>query len=109
MKSKQCLPPRLAEYLLVWLDAPDYIIGDFIEGFEQVMENGRIRANIWYWQQLFRSTPAFWHRRWQATMKTLTKRDKQLFVFGVFAIDSSNINWRHWCFTFCIWFIGPYE
>ena len=86
MSSKHCQPPRLAEQLLIRLGAPDFIIGDFAEEFEQVVENGHIQANIWYWSQLFRSTPTLCQRRWQATMKTLTKRDKQFFVLGVFLL-----------------------
>jgi len=80
-------PPRIAEVLLHWLGTPDYIIGDFVEGFESVMvRNGRFRATVWFWQQLIRSTPTLCQRRWQIMMKALTKRDKQLFVFGVFLL-----------------------
>ena len=60
MTDKFPLPPKLAERLLGWLKAPDYIVGDFSEGFEiDVTQNGRFRASIWYWQQLLRSTPIF--------------------------------------------------
>ena len=73
--------------LLRWLGAPEFIIGDFVEEFEQVVaENGRFQANIWFGQQLIRSIPALCQRRWQESMKTLTKRDKQFFVFGSLAL-----------------------
>jgi hypothetical protein len=84
VKNKLSGPPRLAETLLRWLGAPDYIVGDFVEEFEDVLEwYGRFRANIWFWQQLLRSVPALCQRRFQKAMKSLTKRDRQLFVFGI--------------------------
>ncbi len=87
MNNKPIWSPRLVERLLGWLGVPDYIIGDFVEEFARgVVRNGRFRANIWFWQQLIRSTPVLYQRRWQAIMKTLSKRDKQFFVFGIFLL-----------------------
>ena len=79
--------PRFVAGLLCWLGVPEYIIGDFVEEFEDmVAKNGRFQANIWFWQQLIRSTPTLCQRRWQIMMKSLSKRDKQLFVFGLFLL-----------------------
>lgn len=83
MNDKHSEPPRVAETLLRWLGAPDYIIGDFVEEFEGAeVRNGRFRANIWFWQQLLRSAPALSQRRWQTIMTTLTKRDKQSLILS---------------------------
>lgn len=85
--SRNSVPPTLAESVLHWLGVPEFIIGDFAEGFEQVaLRNGRFSANIWYWQQIILSAPALCQRRWQTIMKTLTKRDKQLFLLGLLSL-----------------------
>lgn len=84
MKQKPGEPPRFAQTLLHWLGAPNYVIGDFVEEFEGLVgRNGRFQANVWFWQQLIRSTPALCRRRWQTVMNTLTKRDKQFFALGI--------------------------
>lgn len=87
MSDKLTHSPHFAEKMLGWLGVPDYIIGDFVEEFEEMLvRNGRFRANIWFWQQFIRSTPTLCQRRWQIMMKTLSKRDKQLFVLGLFLL-----------------------
>ncbi len=84
MSKNSSMLPRFAEALLHWLDAPDYIVGDFVEEFENLaMQNGRFQATLWFWQQLIRSIPALCQRRWQMMRQRLTRRDKQYFVFGV--------------------------
>ena len=84
MNPRQAIPPRLAERLLGWLDAPEHIIGDFAEEFELVvLGNGRYSATIWYWRQLIFSTPTLCQRRWQTIMTTLTKREKQNLILSV--------------------------
>lgn len=95
MLPQRAVPPRMAEKLLHLLAPPagrEWIMGDFREEFaEGVGENGRFRATIWYWQQLFRSAPALYRlklihqyeRRWLPMMTTLSKRDKQFLFLGV--------------------------
>lgn len=84
MTDKFSTPPKLAERLLEWLKAPDYIVGDFSEEFEmEVVQSGRFRACFWYWQQLLRSAPNLLQRRWQTAMKTLTKRDRLSLTFSI--------------------------
>lgn len=77
-------PPWLAQTMLHWLTEEEYIVGDFGEEFERVwLANGRFQARIWFWRQLFRSTPALGQRRWQIMMATLSRRDKQFLILSM--------------------------
>ena len=75
---------HMAVRWLKWLDAPIYIVGDFVEEFEDMARgNGRFWANYWLMEQLIGSTPTLCHRRWQTMIASLTKRDKQLLILSV--------------------------
>lgn len=87
MHRGQFQPPGLALAILRLLAVQEHILGDFVEEFESVsLRNGRLRAKIWFWQQLFRSMPAMCQRRWQTIMATLTRREKQLLILSFFSL-----------------------
>ncbi len=62
MKKKNIKnPPRPAEWLLrhfIKYEDNSSILGDFDEEFFEIAEScGNIRANFWYWRQVFKSLP----------------------------------------------------
>jgi putative ABC transport system permease protein len=67
-------PPRVAEWLLrrLFADNGDFThLGDFAEAFvARAAEEGRGRARLWYWAQVFRSLPGFLANRiyWSLSM-----------------------------------------
>ena len=56
-------PPKIAQWILQGINRSqnrEIILGDFEEFFEDILlENGEIRADLWYWKQALKSIPRF--------------------------------------------------
>lgn len=63
MNSSKTSPPPLARWLLKRLLRYEYrcaVVGDFEEIYREILEeHDRRHALLWYWRQVFKSTPSF--------------------------------------------------
>ena len=62
MKNKAAKPPALARRLLkIFINTVDHdsLLGDFDEMYAVFLNRKKIRADIWYWTQIFEALPTF--------------------------------------------------
>ena len=63
MREKIRKPHRIAQWLLnktLNKNERDVVLGDFEESYTEIrQESGNLKANVWYWKELFKSIPHF--------------------------------------------------
>jgi len=91
MSEPRPAPPRLAEFLVRILSAPDdraFIIDDFREAFdERVAHIGLGAARSWYWGETVQSLGALMTNRWQTRGRGGQPRWGSVGLFGDFFGD----------------------